>query len=286
MKKIVIQYFMLNIVFQLYSTEFKTQIYFMDSKGNKDTVTVGYSKFASNDSLYSALGEFEIPDEKIDTNFFIGISNVRSEPTLYKYQKTSFRTKVKYADFKEPDYRRTLNIDVICKHFPLTISWNNNEFIDSIRSKSCITSIDPGGWFDVAGFIEFLGKTSSTILSESDLFHDDNNTFYIDSIHSKPVKVGSLYVGFLENKYSLGTNLLKENSIYLYPNPCENFITIKSGNEYLKQIQFFDLTGRMITFESLNKKEEIIDISNLKSGLYLLKILDNLDFKIFTINKQ
>ena len=52
----------------LYSQEFKFNLFFQDSKGNKDTITLGYDINAT-DSIDSKLGETNIYKQQIDSIF-------------------------------------------------------------------------------------------------------------------------------------------------------------------------------------------------------------------------
>lgn len=68
------------------------------------------------------------------------------------------------------------------------------------------------------------------------------------------------------------------DSISIYPNPTNNFLTISSDAEDLKTIEIMGIAGNVIeTFKSLSNKTIQIDVTGMNSGLYLIKILsDNL----------
>lgn len=284
MKKIILLIIPIVLVNMIFAQEFSTKIYFRDNAGNKDTITVGYSVNGSVDTLNATLGEFNIPDTQIDTSFFIAVSDVRSEPTLYKFQKASFRTKTKYVDFKDPDYWRTVNLDVICKNYPLIVSWDKEVFKDTIRSKSCITTTHPGGWFDVGREPQRLSESDSVILYDYDrtqdysklyLYDTDNSTYYLDSIHSKPVKIGSLYIGFLEYNNTLGFENIVNSNISIYPNPCKNILNINFDNNNLKKVEIYDSLGRLVINKYVSGKTEHINISDINKGICIMKIIEN-----------
>ena len=82
------------------------------------------------------------------------------------------------------------------------------------------------------------------------------------SICSPPV-----YVGIKKNP---------ELSPYLFPNPTTNSITIKyPGNTDLYKVLVYDLSGRIISDKQSSSTEEFFDISNLNSGMYMIKIQKN-----------
>jgi len=73
----------------------------------------------------------------------------------------------------------------------------------------------------------------------------------------------------------LSTQIFDSNSIKIYPNPAENVVNVESlssgiGNANLK---IYDLNGRLLENRPLNFNEaQQIDVSQLQSGVYLLKI--------------
>ena len=68
MKRLLI--FLILIPGSLYSQEFSTNFVFITADGKTDTIVVGYNPNAT-DSLDISLGEKNIPDTQIDTNFFV-----------------------------------------------------------------------------------------------------------------------------------------------------------------------------------------------------------------------
>ena len=72
----------------------------------------------------------------------------------------------------------------------------------------------------------------------------------------------------------------KDTSFSIYPNPANNYITIKSANNEVAEnnvIEIFDITGRIRHTEtklaaSLQDKAAKIDISHLPAGIYFVRI--------------
>lgn len=72
----------------------------------------------------------------------------------------------------------------------------------------------------------------------------------------------------IDETLSINDNELSNNEISIFPNPAQNNIQI-SSNQLIKKVSLFDLLGKQVkTIENSNN----IDISQLKSGLYLAKI--------------
>tara|TARA_B110001450_G_scaffold13655_1_gene12854 strand:- start:1248 stop:2378 length:1131 start_codon:yes stop_codon:yes gene_type:complete len=60
------------------------------------------------------------------------------------------------------------------------------------------------------------------------------------------------------------------NDVIIYPNPANEILTIQSNN-LISPISIYDITGKLVLQNRGNSNEIILDISNLKSGLYLIK---------------
>lgn len=82
----------------------------------------------------------------------------------------------------------------------------------------------------------------------------------------KGIEYAYFYPGGITN-----VKTLKSLSFSVYPNPANDRLTIICSNEKVK-LQIYDITGRLV-LEKENANSEI-DINNLPSGLYLLKIID------------
>jgi len=77
---------------------------------------------------------------------------------------------------------------------------------------------------------------------------------------------------------ALGVNDFEKNKITFYPNPANSSFNIQAADE-IKSVTIFDATGKKVA--AFNNQKEALDISNLKTGLYFIEIL-NSENKIFT----
>ncbi|WP_157686579.1 T9SS type A sorting domain-containing protein [Nonlabens sp. Hel1_33_55] len=69
-------------------------------------------------------------------------------------------------------------------------------------------------------------------------------------------------------KQTLGTSSIQDAGIQIFPNPTTSTITINYGNEI--NVEVYNLLGNTL-FYTTNK---VVDLSNLSSGTYLIKITD------------
>lgn len=62
--------------------------------------------------------------------------------------------------------------------------------------------------------------------------------------------------------------ILQESGIKLYPNPAQEFVTIKAETEGRHSFIIYDVLGRKVSSESFEGKEIIFNISDLQTGAY------------------
>jgi endonuclease I len=75
-------------------------------------------------------------------------------------------------------------------------------------------------------------------------------------------------------KYSLSIDDFNKISITLYPNPSSNYIKI-SGIKSKTNINIYDVLGKKILSKTIEESQNNIDVSQLKKGLYFIRIESN-----------
>lgn len=76
---------------------------------------------------------------------------------------------------------------------------------------------------------------------------------------------------FICESYILNINdLIQEDELVIYPNPCDKDLSIK-GNKF--ELILFDVLGNQISTikSNSNKEVSVIDVSNLPNGFYILR---------------
>ena len=67
----------------------------------------------------------------------------------------------------------------------------------------------------------------------------------------------------------------------LYPNPSINSVELNSTNTPISEISIYDLSGKLLLSKKYNSEINInLNISNLASGIYLLKINNKKSIKL------
>lgn len=70
----------------------------------------------------------------------------------------------------------------------------------------------------------------------------------------------------LNNSHTGLNNISSNNTIVLYPTPCDNFLKIISF-EQIDKVQIYDLLGKSLGYKNVDNN--YIDVSNLTSGTYI-----------------
>lgn len=109
-------------------------------------------------------------------------------------------------------------------------------------------------------------------------FTDVNNIFFVKST---PGDAGSVvpetYIFYIDHVYFstssdvLSTEKFEITKFNLYPNPAKSELNI-STNSTLDIIQFYSVLGQEVLVVRPTENSSTINISNLKSGLYLVKL--------------
>ena len=82
-------------------------------------------------------------------------------------------------------------------------------------------------------------------------------------------------------------NQLNSNSFVISPNPAKNSITIDSKTNAIDAVTFYDLSGRLVkAIEAKSFTNTVIDISDLESGTYLVKVKSDQNLEMKKIIKE
>jgi hypothetical protein len=141
-------------------------------------------------------------------------------------------------------------------------------YIDGANSnKSTVMKYDGTNWVNVgsAGFSDgIIGWSLSFAFNPSDYhpyvaYKDEG-----DSSKATVMKYDSVYVGLKEQQKS---------QFLLYPNPASDKITIETtATPTQSQLSILNLNGEEVLTRSLIKPKTQIDISNLSSGVYFMRL--------------
>ena len=130
-------------------------------------------------------------------------------------------------------------------------TWNNTSVISNTGQMVLVNSLP------TSGYARFAFWATNGVLT------NDNSTFYIDDF--------VLYTGALD------VNQNETFKFTYFPNPVNDFLTIYSEKEEIKNIETFTVSGQLIESIKVNKMESKIDFRNYASGVYFVKVnaMDN-----------
>ena len=69
--------------------------------------------------------------------------------------------------------------------------------------------------------------------------------------------------------------------ILVYPNPTNSFVNIKGNLINVNNVSVYSISGKKLL--ELKNEFNKVDISNLQSGIYFLKIASDNNFKTFKV---
>lgn len=103
---------------------------------------------------------------------------------------------------------------------------------------------------------------STTLLTNGTTYYASQVISGIESNYRLPITV---------NLASLGIKEIESNNLKIYPNPVKDKISISNSAD-IEKIELYDLIGQKIFTNSFLTNKITIDLTNYKSGVYLLKI--------------
>ncbi|MCZ4320281.1 T9SS type A sorting domain-containing protein [Aequorivita viscosa] len=83
----------------------------------------------------------------------------------------------------------------------------------------------------------------------------------------------------------LETNEVSQNTVSFYPNPVENVLHLNSI-EAIDSVAVYTITGQKVSNVTFNENRTELNLSNLASGVYLVKVLSNGSVENLKVVKQ
>ena len=177
---------------------------------------------------------------------------------------------------------QNLSVDEITGNL-VEISWTEPTITDNINTYNWITVVEGNNPENEENIVQEGSVTVGThtlTLSNLDpgtydlyLFADCNENLNEALIIT--FEVESLSVSTIEGL----------DTIKIYPNPAKHDFYIETTT-VLEKIELFDLNGRRIFSKNEHTKQFHFDISELATGVYLLKIQAGTDTKVYRLVKE
>ena len=143
----------------------------------------------------------------------------------------------------------------------------NDIEIDNFGNLFLGTDIGVMASSDGGNFWEPFGENLPSVVV-NDLHLDANSGFLFAGTYGR----SSYRIDVSNNVLSVSNFALSEANLSIYPNPTQEQITISRGLEEEQEVVIYDQLGRVVHTLNIQGLSTQIDISDLPSGLYLVRV--------------
>lgn len=140
------------------------------------------------------------------------------------------------------------------------------------------------GWFTPSDEI-FYNANQGAIIGEDNVNQTNPGEWYTDYFYPAPVWNAAVQYPYIITKIScnnceiVNVPELEKTNPTVYPNPATNNFTVNLGNDEKANIQLFNIVGQQVYSETITGTAQV-NVANLNSGVYMLKI--NQNGKVYT----
>lgn len=167
----------------------------------------------------------------------------------------------------------------------------NSTTLENTANPTGSQIIDKVGYGTTPNGYEGVGPTGTALTNTTAAFRklngctdSDNNT--IDFTVGTPSPRNSSSTVNLCNSLSVSQNTLE--TVTLYPNPTNSKVFFDNSNSNFKEVSIYNYIGQEVTKTSFTTsiQNQEIDMSNLATGVYILKFSDGANSKSVKVIKQ
>ncbi|MFN2394275.1 MAG: T9SS type A sorting domain-containing protein [Bacteroidales bacterium] len=249
---------------------------------DKQGETVAFTAAISDDKKNITI----TPDELLDfnTQYFVEIASVMGPGgTITEPVSIVFTTRTTYgapvATFDVIDESTDVPVDhTFTVEFNQPVRHADGSEITFLNIGQLITFRKDNLDGDVVNLSSAINedKTVITLNPLADLLPDQQYVLGIGELMGLDDEISEpVYVTFTAaDALSAGTFDLAE--INIYPNPASNkfFIDLPSGSGEM-HLRLYDISGKLLFSKTTKAQQEVVDIENLKSGVYFVEIISN-----------
>jgi hypothetical protein len=260
--------------------EFVFSMIFSDPFGNSDTLFLGYDENAT-EGLDEHYGEIDIMETPWDSLFEVRVTHELRQIDATPIE--NFHTK-KQITKKDCDtiYPPVIEIDIKSIHWPVTARWCQDLFMDSCNRGSLMTSIVPGGWWDVGSpsdldKIELKNDSIISFTDNADFSNGKVNDIYAYE-HAEAGLISVFWIALGMADLGITTIPYKRHAVVqISPNPVHDIITIDGiSDPDFSRIELHTIQGRKI----LQTREFNISLIDLPPGVYFLSIVYSKGYRL------
>ena len=163
-----------------------------------------------------------------------------------------------------------------------------NTGLSSNMINAVLIDVSGSKWIGTTSGLAKLDSTVWTIFNTDNSGLPDNNVISIAIDGSGNKWIGT-YGGGLAVFLANDTSQLQEpninTSLIVYPNPVKDRLKIESDRDYEIKYKLININGQLIKSGSF-KANKILNTSDLRSSIYILKLFSKNEMKVFRIIKR
>lgn len=134
--------------------------------------------------------------------------------------------------------------------------------------------IDQVEWDNGATFPDPNGASMELAVDKYDATDNDDGANWAEAV-SEIVSGGDLGTPGAINDFVLSTGFEVIEGFAAFPNPVNaNQLTIRSANIDDKRVEIFNVLGRQVFNKTFSGTQETFEVSNIASGIYILKVTE------------
>ena len=114
-----------------------------------------------------------------------------------------------------------------------------------------------------------------TLPANTATYFDSNVTMYGEEYHYRVFAENTVSISDYSNEVvyeGLGVDEMMTEAITIFPNPTNGEISVTSENQLISEVIVYSLQGSLLVRESFNSTNAQINLSNLQSGVFLMRI--------------
>ena len=160
-----------------------------------------------------------------------------------------------------------------------SIQLGNSSYTLGIISSDGSTLIDEVVWDNGVTFPDPLGASMSLKTTVMTSTANDNGANWTTAI--TPYGDGDLGTPGAQNDQALSLAKNEVEGFSIYPNPVSfGSFVVNSNNTNLKEIYIYNVLGSQVFRQSFNSNKLEVNISNLDSGLYLVRVVEGINMSV------
>ncbi|MDW8301656.1 MAG: T9SS type A sorting domain-containing protein [Bacteroidia bacterium] len=271
--------------------EFQFTIQINDNAGNKDSVIIGYDPMAT-DSIDASFGETLIPYTTPFDSVFEARAWVHNPTATWEgYTKKQITDKYQFLNPCITSSGGHIQVIVFVrakrKNFPLTVKYNHSLFVpnschDSTLLQWYFEDVHPedGPYHLLRDFSAGSITLNYSTMYMSRYYRMDFETLncynslggvVTDTVYVwKFIMAGYDYYRYLYLASNVQDQSIPQLSALVYPNPARNEVRVSIPEPAWCSV--VDVSGKVVQNVYLQSGSNVLDVSNVPKGLYLLRL--------------